>query len=379
MKRYDELDSLRGLAALSVVIYHALNLTITNWSEINNIIWRLCMYSPLRLLWSGHQSVILFFVLSGFVLSLPFYRTKVDSTFYFQYLIKRICRIYIPFAISIGAAILTRIYLTGTVNLEGLWIGQISWKPILQHLFLIDMFNQNYFNPVVWSLVHEMRISIIFPIIIAVILKYNWKNVLTCSWILSVLAIVMHYLFQDKVDITTNYFDTFHYILMFVVGSLMAKHKENLIRLYNSVKLNLKYGVLLLGYCLYAYSIGIHIPFFGRYIGDWFTTLGSMLIITTVISGSLLSKPLLLKPIVFIGKISYSVYLSHLIIFLALTNNFLGKWTNSEIWIVGLLLTFIISTISYYSIEINSMKLGKNLANRVTKRKTVQNNTEMSA
>ena len=77
-KHFVQLDSLRGLAAGAVVLHH--------W----NIIWGLSgapklgqaalQIFPLKLLTTGHSSVVMFFVLSGFVLSLPQVRgRKVDQ------------------------------------------------------------------------------------------------------------------------------------------------------------------------------------------------------------------------------------------------------------------------------------------------------------
>ncbi|WP_410805811.1 acyltransferase family protein, partial [Paraburkholderia sp. SIMBA_053] len=73
-KRYLELDSLRGLAALSVLFYHCLRIfpsldvgapDFANDSD--NWFINALLNTPLRILWSGHESVILFFILSGFV------------------------------------------------------------------------------------------------------------------------------------------------------------------------------------------------------------------------------------------------------------------------------------------------------------------------
>lgn len=66
VKRFAELDSLRGIAAFLVMSSHLIMLEFYNKSEY----YHLLDDTPFRIFWSGHQSVILFFVLSGFVLSL---------------------------------------------------------------------------------------------------------------------------------------------------------------------------------------------------------------------------------------------------------------------------------------------------------------------
>lgn len=72
IKRIGELDSIRGLAAL-IVLFHHMYQDLNNNTRFPPIIFR---YSPLRVLTNGHASVIMFFILSGFVLSLPFLKGK---------------------------------------------------------------------------------------------------------------------------------------------------------------------------------------------------------------------------------------------------------------------------------------------------------------
>ena len=61
--------------------------------------WAWLRYTPLRLLVDGEAAVILFFVLSGYVLALPF--IAGTQLTYGRYLVKRICRIWLPFAAAI--------------------------------------------------------------------------------------------------------------------------------------------------------------------------------------------------------------------------------------------------------------------------------------
>ncbi|MEH7247503.1 acyltransferase family protein, partial [Neobacillus niacini] len=73
--RLEELDSLRGIASLTVVIHHTLLtlpifLAAHQHEQINSTIVKIFTNSPLHIIWGGHEAVILFFVLSGFVLSL---------------------------------------------------------------------------------------------------------------------------------------------------------------------------------------------------------------------------------------------------------------------------------------------------------------------
>jgi peptidoglycan/LPS O-acetylase OafA/YrhL len=59
---------------------------------------------PLLPLHNGDAAVFIFFVLSGYVHSLPYLRGTQPA--YPEYVIRRVCRIYIPFAAAILFALL---------------------------------------------------------------------------------------------------------------------------------------------------------------------------------------------------------------------------------------------------------------------------------
>src|SRR5882762_8330002 len=92
-RHYPQLDALRGIAALMVVINHFVLVGPLWWVT----------RSPLRVVALGHEAVILFFILSGFVLTLQLNSSSRIN--YLDYLIKRICRIYLPYLAVLLAAI----------------------------------------------------------------------------------------------------------------------------------------------------------------------------------------------------------------------------------------------------------------------------------
>jgi len=72
--RIVELDALRGLAAVSVVLWHSFILFPSATADTRNkgyTLLNVVKYSPLHGVWAGPQAVLLFFMISGFVLALP--------------------------------------------------------------------------------------------------------------------------------------------------------------------------------------------------------------------------------------------------------------------------------------------------------------------
>jgi peptidoglycan/LPS O-acetylase OafA/YrhL len=99
--RVTQLDGLRGIAALVVVACHVLSTLPGIGSVFSDrsvglsgaAMW--AIFSPLHVLWNGTPAVHLFFVLSGFVLVLPFSRPGVTRS-WASYYAKRLLRLYLP-------------------------------------------------------------------------------------------------------------------------------------------------------------------------------------------------------------------------------------------------------------------------------------------
>lgn len=81
--KFENLDALRGFAALYVVLHHAVPHDLRIGDVNVGIFFRF-----------GQEAVILFFLLSGFVINYS-YQGSEDKTFK-TYFIKRACRIYVP-------------------------------------------------------------------------------------------------------------------------------------------------------------------------------------------------------------------------------------------------------------------------------------------
>lgn len=369
-KRYAELDALRGLAAITVVLTHYLS--IYPWfNEVTFGVekyteWNLIKYSPISILWAGHEAVVLFFILSGFVLSLPYYANKNSG--YLDYLVKRVCRIYIPYIFSVLLAIVCALLFSqGGISSFSNWFNErwslpINWNDIYNHLFLINDFNNSEFNPIYWSLVHEMRISIIFPLIILVILRFNWKLVLLGSVAFSTFGFMIENLMSTKSDMVS----TIKYFFMFVVGAILAKNRIILQNKYFILSLLTKNLMLVLGLFLYTFQWwGYYVPVIHNNLTvDLFITLGASIFIITAISSRRISKVLLIRPFQYLGRISFSLYLYHCIALFSLIYLLHNKINIIFILLISLVLTFIISSLAYIYIEKPSSEVGKKIVEK---------------
>jgi hypothetical protein len=159
--RFEQLDSMRGLAALVVVFHHFYLMFYRAHFRSNP--WSALIYPFV----AGHESVMLFFVLSGFVLSLPLMKQVPFS--YPIYVWKRVLRIYGPYlgalAITIIGCAIWHNRLPSFAGGVPPWNGPVTLQGVSHVLVFIGPGNDTRYNETFWSLIHEMRISIVFPVI----------------------------------------------------------------------------------------------------------------------------------------------------------------------------------------------------------------------
>ncbi|WP_087955700.1 acyltransferase family protein [Bacillus cereus] len=349
-KRIKELDSMRGLAALTVVFGHFCLMLPSLPNSIK--------FSPLRFLWAGGEAVIVFYVLSGFVLSMALYHSKTN---YWGYLIKRFVRIYIPYYFWIIITFALFI-LFSPYEVAGLrdwfydrWQGSITKIDIINHFVLLNNFFTENYNPVIWSLAQEMRISIVFPLLFLLFYKLSWKKTILFALSFSLISVFLNMLHIGKAEGFYNgYADTLHFTSMFMVGMLIFKHQEKLIYLYRNMKKFNKGFLIALGVILYLYSILIY--GFSRndttfLLKDWGVVIGVSIFIIMAMS-NLKVKAFLNKSVfVYLGEISYSIYLCHFPIMMVLFKLLYTKIPIFFLLALCISMTILFSIVSYHLIE----------------------------
>ncbi|HDR3887463.1 TPA: acyltransferase [Bacillus cereus] len=349
-KRIKELDSIRGLAALTVVFGHFCLMLPSLPNSIK--------FSPLRFLWAGGEAVIVFYVLSGFVLSMALYHSKTN---YWGYLIKRFVRIYIPYYFWIIITFALFI-LFSPYEVAGLrdwfydrWQGSITKIDIINHIVLLNNFFTENYNPVIWSLAQEMRISIVFPLLFLLFYKLSWKKTILIALSFSLISVFLNMLHIGKAEGFYNgYADTLHFTSMFMVGMLLFKHQEKLIYLYRNMKKINKGFLIALGIILYLYSIliyGLSRNDTTFLLKDWGVVIGVSIFIIMAMS-NLKVKAFLNKSVfVYLGEISYSIYLCHFPIMMVLFKLLYTKIPIFFLLTLCMTMTILFSIVSYHLIE----------------------------
>lgn len=180
------LDLLRTLAAWQVCLHHLKNLFFVDYSAVQskNLIIQVVYYFSRF----GHQSVVIFFVMSGLLISSSVVKQNNEGKWsWANYLIARLSRLYIALvpALVIGFGWdWFGIKLFGTENIyDGVTLKQtvISY-PVMERLDLTHFLGNLGFlqsfkvsplgsNIPLWSLSYEFWYYILFPLIFLVIVK----------------------------------------------------------------------------------------------------------------------------------------------------------------------------------------------------------------
>lgn len=221
-RRIRSLDSLRGIAAFAVMLSHCMLTPVIGGSHADAI------GNAARL--AGKDAVLIFFVLSGFVLFLTF--EPVDRLDYGPYIVKRFTRIYPPFlfAVLLSAGLYLLVEpapipsLSGWFNNEN-WSAPVDVRAVAGHLAMTDRPQWQWLDNVMWSLVHEIRISIVFPLLALCVLR-SWRASLAVTFVLSAAATVAAGRLLPGAAF--NPLSSLRYLFMFAGGAAMAFNRERL-------------------------------------------------------------------------------------------------------------------------------------------------------
>lgn len=177
--RLRALDGLRGVAALIVLFSH-LSLTLAPLSDVwlspvalHPAMWSVSWWltsTPLQLMVAGPEAVLVFFVLSGLVVALPVLR-RPDFN-WVAYYARRILRLWLPVAASILFALLLITFVNRTrPDLSSLWvkawlIHDPTWNVVVSAFD--PLFGDISLNNPLWTIHWEIIFSLLLPAFVAV-------------------------------------------------------------------------------------------------------------------------------------------------------------------------------------------------------------------
>lgn len=362
--RLKSLDGLRGLAALIVLFSH-LAATMPGYemarpSFAAQAFWAdplfVIKYTPLRLLIAGRASVLLFFVLSGFVLCLSLRR---DHS-YVAWLVRRCCRILPPFffAILFAAALYAAVG-PATVASASAWFNAANWTVpptpafLAANLLMTGVPEVPTLNVASWSLVHEMRISIVFPLLVAALGLGFWTT-LAVAAVLSTLALAFP--LADPVAFTLAL--TVGYVVFFVAGAALALRVGPVVAWVRARPFAQSALLWLVALAL------IEAPM-NRSVESLAPGLGALALIALSLASPRATLALESPIPAWLGRVSYSLYLVHVPILVAVVHLGGDRLPLTALFVVALCLSLGMAEICHRLVERPSIRLGRALSARL--------------
>jgi peptidoglycan/LPS O-acetylase OafA/YrhL len=218
--RLVSLDGLRGLAAV-IVVFHHLALTLPAFADVymrpgstapGGVYWWFTA-GPGELLVAGPEAVLVFFVLSGLVVALPVLRSaRFSWTAYYP---RRLVRLYLPVIASVLlACVWILVSHQDPAKAASLWLGPSSIAELTPQRVLGSMdvlFGDTSLNNPLWSLRWEVIFSLALPVfvLVAVLGRRVWWAVL-----LACIPLVFIGLLWGN--------QTFAYLPVFLIGTVFA-------------------------------------------------------------------------------------------------------------------------------------------------------------
>lgn len=340
------LDGLRGMAAVIVVVTHCLG-ALDRTPSIGFWIYQ----TPLRILTAPAGAVQVFFALSGFVLALSLERRRVllDTPLYY---VRRVLRIQPPYMFAVLFAWLLSFLYVEIPEATGLKGWFHSYLPV--HLSGAQLGSALLFPgnargqlPVGWSLYVEMIFSFLMPVFCLVARRLHWSLLL---------PLLVYAWFGAP------HFPVLRWSFDFVFGMVIYLERDRLAAVAARTPGVLKLLFFILTLALFAWPTSLlkTPPEILRVaVGSGFFVIAALWI-------EPVRRFFETRPMTELGRVSYSLYLVHFPILLAL-----GPWLvvpespSASVFTVtfGVVLTSLVAAeLAWRAVERPSMQLGRALS-----------------
>jgi len=375
--RYIILDIIRVIAAVMVCLGHLRAALFVNYSQVNdtNIFYQFFYF----ITGFGHESVVVFFVLSGFLVGGSILKRNLEFCFS-TYIIARLSRLWV---VLLPALIFTLIIDHFSINnLSLIFSGDYSsslnsgpngtYSTSLQTFLGNIFFLQTIYEPVfgsngpLWSLSNEFWYYLMFPLIIIGIKHHRIKvklAYLSTLLIITVLILPSYYLVGFSAWLMGT--------LVYWVNSNL-QFKDSFFR----KKYILKGSVLFLILAL-CWSRLIEKGNIVDFLSDWLLSIPISIFLITSLANRFAENVSLkkVKYITLMSDMSYTLYLFHfpiiMFVFSLLTpkEGLQPSLFNMLFYVFILFIILIISFVAWYLFERNTNLIKKALLNFLAKKR----------
>ena len=332
-----EIDSLRAIAVLGVIIYHA-KLYIFGYQFFTG----------------GYLGVDIFFVISGYLIfSLIYKELKSSNQLDFKNFYERRARRILPaliFVILVSLIFAWKLILpTSFIDYAKSIIYSLAFTSNFYFFFSGQVYGaeSGLLKPLLhtWSLSIEEQFYIIFPLLTLLFFRYLNKYIFYLFFSISIVSFLLSQ-YLSIYNPSLNFYLLTSRIWEILCGAMLVfieeKKKKNFSNLASNFFVFIGLALIVLSFLLIETNNGPSLI-------SIFTIIGTMIVIYFSKPKTIMSFILSNKILVGIGLISYSLYLWHYPIFSFYRIYFLNKSIYYNFII--LLLIFFLSFLTYYFVE----------------------------
>jgi peptidoglycan/LPS O-acetylase OafA/YrhL len=342
-----DIDGLRAVAVISVVVFHAFPATLAG----------------------GFVGVDIFFAISGYLISQHIIETLDQRRFSLVgFYARRIKRIY-PALITVMAACLA----AGIVTMASGELEQLASDALASVAFVANLYfftTRDYFSQGagasallhLWSLGVEEQYYIVWPVALFLLWRFANRRVATLAIAVAVVLSLCSSIALSGTHAVAAFYLPVTRFWELLFGSALAwaefhlrasprSERASASVLALTRRVSLRDGVSFVGVALIALSLALYDP--NVVFPGWRAALpagGATLVIAAGPAAWLNRRVLALKPVTYIGLISYPLYLWHwpILVFLRLLS---GGVPTAKMRLAALGVAFVLSALTFTCIE----------------------------
>ncbi|MBR3874424.1 MAG: acyltransferase [Clostridia bacterium] len=373
--RINYIDGLRGLAALIVLNNHTASLfdlytLIEKASDTFPLVRYL--HAPIQFLLNGQFSVVLFFILSGYLVGNRFYSSENKQRTLLSTGIRRYFTLVLPCAVSILIGyLIVRFSLTRAHLLNPnyrFWLFEPNLSEAIYNgfwgIFAGEELPYSY-NISLWTIKYELSGTFLVMALLGIFGGFAKRHLIYTGVLLFL--------------ITKDAYHCYH--ICFVVGLMMIDFEKNGKPIPQWLRHPLAHAAILVtGVLITIYPVHNYKPFniicrITDHAGLIFLVLGVAMFFYVITRSEWLQKLLNAKILRKIGKISFSVYVSHLFvlgtissyIFLAVNQYISYNWSRMIAFLCSYIAVFLIGMLVHKSVNLPGIKMAQYIEKKLTK------------
>ena len=245
----------------------------------------------------------------------------------------------------------------------------LTFPMLLKNLAMVGTSRTNQIDGPIWSLFHEMRISLIFPIILLMLKRFRAASMLAFFLVSGASTLRMLEISGSAIGgfseetFLRSLLDTTYFIVFFAAGALLAlKHNEVASRVAKTPRWAIVFLCLATAYCILKTDYNWRS--LAGSLNDYIRGIGALGLIALALGIKKINVGLSHGVFLWLGRISYSLYLVHIPVLYVVNQTIGASWSVLETSIAFVPLSILAAEIMARLIEFPSIALGKKLCGK---------------